>query len=30
MHGHMGTDQVTLKRVPLELVNKEIRVIGVK
>lgn len=30
MHGHMGTDQVTLKSVPLELVNKEIRVIGVK
>ncbi|MDD2487522.1 MAG: 50S ribosomal protein L3 [Candidatus Gracilibacteria bacterium] len=30
MHGHMGTDHVTLKKVPLELVNKNINVIAVK
>ncbi len=30
MHGHMGLDQITLKHVPLVLVNKELRVIGVK
>ncbi|MDD2566185.1 MAG: 50S ribosomal protein L3 [Candidatus Gracilibacteria bacterium] len=30
MHGHMGLDQVTLKHVPLELVNKNINVIAVK
>ena len=30
MHGHMGDEKVTLKRVPLELVNKEIWVIWVK
>ncbi|MBP6981241.1 50S ribosomal protein L3 [Candidatus Gracilibacteria bacterium] len=30
MHGHMGLDQITLKNIPLVLVNKELRVIGVK
>lgn len=30
MHWHMGTDKVTLKHVPLELVNKNIWVIAVK
>ncbi|EKE27246.1 MAG: hypothetical protein ACD_3C00235G0005, partial [uncultured bacterium (gcode 4)] len=30
MHWHMGLDQVTLKEVPLELVNKNISVIAVK
>jgi large subunit ribosomal protein L3 len=30
MHGHMGLDTITLKSVPLVLVNKELRVIAVK
>ncbi|MCK9272725.1 50S ribosomal protein L3, partial [Candidatus Gracilibacteria bacterium] len=30
MHGHMGTDKVTLKKISLELVNKELNVIAVK
>ncbi len=30
MHGHMGLDTITLKDVPLILVNKELRVIAVK
>lgn len=30
MHGHMGLDRITLKDVPLILVNKELRVIAVK
>ena len=30
MHGHMGVDTITLKSVPLILVNKELRVIAVK
>jgi large subunit ribosomal protein L3 len=30
MHGHMGVDKVTLKDVPLVLVNKDLRVIAVK
>jgi large subunit ribosomal protein L3 len=30
MHGHMGVDKVTLKEVPLVLVNKDLRVIAVK
>lgn len=30
MHGHMGTDSITLKHVPVELVNKNIGVIAVK
>ncbi len=30
MHGHMGTDQITLKHVPMILVNKNHSVIGVK
>jgi ribosomal protein L3 len=29
MHGHMGTDTVTLKHVALELVNKSLNVIAV-
>ncbi|NUJ98248.1 50S ribosomal protein L3 [Candidatus Gracilibacteria bacterium] len=30
MHGHMGCEKINLKKVPLELVNKEISVIGVR
>lgn len=30
MHGHMGDAQVTLKKIPVELVNKEIWVVGVR
>jgi large subunit ribosomal protein L3 len=30
MHWHYGTDTVTLKKVPVELVNKELSVIGVR
>lgn len=30
MHGHMGLDRITLKSVPLVLVNKELRVVAVK
>ncbi len=30
MHGHMGLDTITLKDVPLVLVNKDLRVIAVK
>lgn len=30
MHGHMGLDTITLKSVPLVLINKELRVIAVK
>jgi large subunit ribosomal protein L3 len=30
MHGHMGLDTITLKHVPLVLVNTELRVVAVK
>ena len=30
MHGHMGLDKITLKDVPLVLVNKDLRVVAVK
>lgn len=30
MHGHMGNERVTLKSVPVELVNKDLGVIGVR
>jgi len=30
MHGHMGLDKITLKGVPLILVNKDLRVVAVK
>ena len=30
MHGHMGLDRVTLKGIPLVLVNKDLRVVAVK
>ncbi len=30
MHGHMGLDTITLKKVPLILVNKELGIIAVK
>ncbi len=30
MHGHMGTDSITLKNVPVELVNKELGIIAVR
>ena len=30
MHGHMGLDQITLKKIPLVLVNKDLRVVALK
>lgn len=30
MHGHMGADTVTLKKVPVELVNKELGIVAVR
>lgn len=30
MHGHMGCDTVTLKKVPVELVNKEAKLLGLR
>ncbi len=30
MHGHMGTDTVTLKKVPIELLNKGANLIGLR
>jgi large subunit ribosomal protein L3 len=30
MHGHHGDTKFTIKKVPVELVNKEISVIGVR
>ncbi|NDK07960.1 50S ribosomal protein L3 [Candidatus Gracilibacteria bacterium] len=30
MHGHMGNEKVTIKKVPVELVNKELNVVGVR
>lgn len=30
MHGHMGNTKFTIKNVPVELVNKEMRVLGVR
>jgi large subunit ribosomal protein L3 len=30
MHGHMGLDVIKLKNIPVELINKDLRVIGVK
>jgi len=30
MHGHHGNIKVNLKKIPVELVNKDINVIGVK
>ena len=30
MHGHMGVEKITMKWVKLELVNKDIRVIGLR
>lgn len=30
MHGHWGNEKVSIKNVPLELINKEISVIGVR
>ncbi len=30
MHGHWGNERVSIKNVPLELVNKDISVIGVR
>jgi hypothetical protein len=30
MHGHHGNTKFTIKKVPVELVNKEIGVIGVR
>ena len=30
MHGHMGTDTITLSKVPVELVNKELGIIAVR
>lgn len=30
MHGHMGLDKITLKNVPLELINRQAGIIGVR
>lgn len=30
MHGHMGLDTITLKKVPVILVNKELNVVALK
>lgn len=30
MHGHYWVDKVTLKKVPVELINSEMSVIGVR
>jgi hypothetical protein len=30
MHGHHGNTKFTIRKVPVELVNKEINVIGVR
>jgi len=30
MHGHMGDEKITLRDVPVELVNKELSIIGVR
>lgn len=30
MHGHMGDVQITLKKVPVEILNKDLSVLGVK
>lgn len=30
MHGHMGCDLVTLKHIPVEIVNKEAKIIGLR
>jgi large subunit ribosomal protein L3 len=30
MHGHMGIDTITLAKVPVELVNKELGIIAVR
>lgn len=30
MHGHMGLDTITLKKVPLELINKNLNVIALR
>ncbi len=30
MHGHMGTDTITLKDVPVELINKELGIVAVR
>jgi hypothetical protein len=30
MHGHLGNTKFTIKNIPVELVNKEIGVIGVR
>lgn len=30
MHGHLGDTRVSLKKIPIELVNKDIKVIGVR
>jgi hypothetical protein len=30
MHGHLGDTKFTIKNVPVELINKDINVIGVR
>jgi large subunit ribosomal protein L3 len=30
MHGHLGNDRVTLKKIEIELVNKDLRVVALK
>lgn len=30
MHGHMGSEKISIKKVPIELINNEINIIGVR
>ena len=30
MHGHMGNEKISIKKVPIELINNEISIIGVR
>jgi len=30
MHGHMGCETITLKKVPVELINKDVNIVGVR
>jgi large subunit ribosomal protein L3 len=30
MHGHMGNEQITLKNISVEIVNKNLNVLGLK
>jgi len=30
MHGHMGDEKITLRDVPVELINKDLSIVGVR